>query len=113
MNTKQFTGFLSSSANPGNLSLTVASFTKTLLSIAALYAVAKGLDTQTVTSQVQQVIDTVATGFTAALVVYHSLMTVYGLVHKALHALFAKPVVTVPVATPVAIATDGTAISSS
>lgn len=106
MNTKQFSGFLSSTTNPGELSLTVASLTKTILSLAALWAVAKGLDAQTVTSQVQSVIDTVATGVTAGLVVYHSFMTVYGLVHKLIYKVAATPVVTVPTAVPVAVETS-------
>lgn len=92
---KQFTGFLSSVADPGNLSLTVESFTKALLSAAAMYAVVKGLDASAVTSQVQGIIDTAATGVTAGLTAYHAVMTVWGLVRKLWYML-AKP--TVPTA---------------
>jgi len=102
---------MSSVADPGQLSLTVASLTKANLSAAALYAVYKGLDAQTVTSQVQTIIDTVATGLAAGLVVYHTVMTIYGLVRKLYFAYFAKPVVTVEVATPVAVATDGSTVA--
>lgn len=103
---KIFTGFMSSVTNPGQLSLTVSSARNTILALAALWAVTKGLDTQAVTSQVQSVIDTVATGFTAGLVVYHAIRTVEGLTTKLMHTLFAKPVITVPAAVPVAVETS-------
>lgn len=103
MNTKQFTGFMSSVTNPGQLSLTVSSARNTVLALVALWAVAKGLDTQTITSEVQQVFDTVATGLTAGLVVYHTFRTFEGLTTKLLHTLFAKAVVTQPVAVPTAV----------
>lgn len=91
MEPKQFKGFLSSVENPGQLSLTVASLTKVILGVAATYAVVNGLDSMAVTTQVQQIIDTVATGITAGFTVYHSVMLLYGLVRKGLHALLAKP----------------------
>jgi hypothetical protein len=106
MNTKQFTGFLASTTNPGQLSLTMQSLTKAVLSFAALWAVIHGLDTQAVTTQVQSVIDTVATAVTAGMAFYHSVMVAYGLAHKVWFALAAKPVVTVPAAVPVAVETS-------
>lgn len=110
MNTKQFTGFLSSTSNPGQLSLTMQSLTKAILSFAALWAVAKGLDTQTVTSQVQSVVDTVATAVAASMAFYHSIMVAYGLAHKVWYSLAAKPVVTVPTAIPTAVTVDSSPV---
>lgn len=103
---KIFTGFFSSTTNPGQLSLSVQSLTKAILSFAALWAVIHGLDTQAVTTQVQSVIDTVATAVTAGMAFYHTVMTAYGLIHKVIFSLFAKPAVTVPAAVPVAVTSD-------
>ena len=100
---KQFTGFLSSVAAPGQLSLTVASATKAIISAASLYAVARGLDAGQITGQVQAIIDTAVTAVTAGMTVYHTMQTVWGLVRKLLYALKAQSVVTQPVATPVSI----------
>lgn len=94
---------MSSVSDPGQLSLTVASFTKAVIFAATLYAAVKGLDTATVTSQVQYVIDLVLTGVTAGLTVYHTVMTIYGIIRKLLHVAFAKPVLTVPAAVPTAV----------
>lgn len=107
---KQFVGFLSSTSNPGQLSLTVASLTKALISAGALYAAIHGLDSSAVTTQLQNLIDTVVTGVAAAMTLYHTVMLVYGIVHKALHALVAKPVVTIPTAVPTAVTTDGKSV---
>lgn len=93
---KQFTGFLSSSADPGQLSLTMSSLTSAILSGVTLFAAVKGLDAVAITSQVQSVIDTVVTGVAAGMTVYHSVMTAYGLIRKLWYMWFAKPVVTVP-----------------
>lgn len=90
---KQFTGFLSSVSNPGQLSLTVSSLTKAVLSAGALFAVVNGLDTTAVTNNIQQIIDLVATAATAGLVVFHSLQTIYGLANKLWYMVAAKPVV--------------------
>lgn len=94
MDTKQFTGFLSSSANPGQLSLTVSSFTSALLSAAALYAVVNGLDSVAVVNGVQQIIDLSATAITTGLVVYHTVMTAVGVARKLWYMVAAKPVLT-------------------
>lgn len=101
--TKQFTGFLSSTTNPGTLSLTIQSLTKTALGFAALYAVIRGIDPQTVTSQVQAIVDLAMTGGAAGFTLYHATMTAYGLVHKLLFVTLAKPVVTQPTAVPTAV----------
>lgn len=103
METKIFTGFLSSSTAPGNLSLTVSSFTKALISAVGLFAVVKGLDVNAVTSQVQAIIDLIATAIPAALVVWHTIKTVEGLAIKLWYYLAAKPAVTVPTAVPEAV----------
>lgn len=92
---KQFTGFLSSVSQPGQLSLTVSSLTNALLSAAALFAVAKGLDAVAVTNQVQAIIDYAATFVTASLTLYHTLMAAYGIARKLWFAFAAKPVVVV------------------
>ena len=99
---KMFTGFLSSTSNPGQLSLTMQSLTKAVLSFAALWAVIHGLDAQAITSQVQSVIDTVATAVTAGMAFYHTVMAVYGGVHKLYYFWFAKQVVT-PAAAPTSV----------
>jgi hypothetical protein len=103
---KQFTGFMSSVSKPGQLSLTVSSLRNTVISAVALLAVVKGLDSQAITNQVQQVFDLVATGLTAGLTIYHTLKTLEGLTTKLMHAFFAKPVVTVPAAVPSAVVTE-------
>lgn len=105
---KQFKGFLSSTANPGQLSLTASSFTNAIISAAALFAVAKGMDAQAVTSQVQSIIDTSVTAVTAGLTVYHTCLTVYGLARKLWYSVAAKPVVTVEA--PVAVAQPVSAV---
>lgn len=100
---KQFIGFLSSVKNPGSLSTTVSSLTNAILSAAALFAVVKGLDTAVVTSQVQQIIDLIATAIPAALVVWHTLQAAFGLGTKLWYYMAAKNVVTVPAAVPTAV----------
>lgn len=109
--TKQFTGFLSSVSNPGQLSTTVQNITKAVLSAAALYAVVKGLDAATVTNQIQGIIDLIATAVTAGLVVWHSLHSAFSLANKLFYWLAAKPVVTTPVAVPTAVTTDGAPVA--
>lgn len=89
---KAFTGFLSSSANPGDLSLTVASITKAIIWGVATLAVVKGVDSTTVTNEVQQIMDLTATAVAAGLTLYHSGQTIYGLIRKVLYAFAAKPV---------------------
>lgn len=108
---KQFTGFLSSVSNPGALSGTVKNFTNALLSLAALFAVVKGLDAATVTSQVQSIIDLVATAVTSALVVWHSLQAVFSLMTKFWYYIGAKPVVTTPVTVPTAVTVEGAEVA--
>lgn len=100
---KQFTGFLSSVANPGQLSDTVSSITNALLSAAAFYAVVHGLDATAVTNQVQAVINQVATVVTAGLMFYHTLKAAFSLARKLWYQFAAKPVVSVPAAVPVAV----------
>lgn len=96
--TKQFSGFLSSVSDPGQLSLTVKSFTSALLSFGVMLAVVKGLDQQTVSTQIQLIIDQTLTVGTVALTLWHSLQTLNGLAHKLWFVVAAKPVVTTPVA---------------
>lgn len=98
---KQFVGFLSSAASPGDLSLTISSLTQALLWAAGAYAVMHGLDSVAVTSQVQSIIDQTATIVTAGMTIYHTGMTLWGLLRKLLYTTAAKPVLTV--STPVAV----------
>lgn len=107
---KQFTGFLSSVGSPGDLSGTIQSLTKAILSAAALFAVVKGLDSATIVNNVQNIIDVTTTGVAAGLTIYHSIMTVWGLAHKLYYQLFAKPVITVPTAVPTAVVSGPSAI---
>jgi hypothetical protein len=57
-----------------------------LLGIIGYLLVLKGLDAGTVTSQLQVIVDEVATAVTLGFTLYHSLMTVYGLVRKLIVA---------------------------
>lgn len=79
-----YKGFLASSQDPAQLSLTVESGTKVLIGIAALYATSKGLDAATATTQVQQILDVATQGVAAGFTLYHSMQTVWGLVRKGL-----------------------------
>lgn len=93
MNQTQFTGFLSSSANPGSLSLTVSSFTQAVIWMVGAYAVARGLDAQTITNNLQLLIAQTATVVATSLMMYHTGVTIWGLARKVWYALAAKKTV--------------------
>jgi hypothetical protein len=78
----QLPNWLQSSSDPTQISLSIESGGKTLIGIIGYFLVLKGLDAGAVTSQLQLIVDQVATGVTLAFTLYHSLMTVYGLVRK-------------------------------
>lgn len=90
MDQKKFTGIFSSTANPGDLSLTISSLTQVFIGLGATYAVVHGLDSQAITTQIQGIIATATTALTACYTAYHALMTLYGLVRKLWYTLFAK-----------------------
>jgi hypothetical protein len=90
-----------SSEDPSQISLSIQSFGKTLIGIVALVASLKGLNPQTATDQFQIIIDNAAAGTAAVFTVYHSLVTIYGLLRKAFYRFVAKPAaVEVPVVAP-------------
>jgi hypothetical protein len=106
MNTKQFTGFLSSVENPGTLALSLKGFGAFIISLAVLWASLHGLDAATVTSQLQSLINNAITTVSAFATAISLLVTFYGLARKVFYELFAKPVATVqvPVEVPQPIA---------
>lgn len=106
MNQKQFTGFLSSVENPGQLALTMKGFTALVISIAVFYASVKGLDTAAVTSNVQYFLDLGFSFVSSGAMCLSILVTFFGLARKGWHAVFAKPVLTVPAAVAAAVTTD-------
>lgn len=82
---------MASSADPTGqtLSLTVESFSKVLIGLVGWFAVAKGLDPTTATTQLQALIDLGAQAIPLGFTLYHSMMTAWGLVQK-LYAYFFK-----------------------
>lgn len=90
MDTKYPTG-LASSQDPQTLSLTVSSATQVLLYLVAFFAVHKGLDPTAATTQVQAIIDLIINAAPLVMVLYHSVMTAWGLIRK-FYSMFAKPV---------------------
>ena len=83
-------GALSSSADPAKLSLTVESITKVILGAVAIFAVSKGMDITTATTQAQAILDLVMQSVTIGFTLYHSILTVYGLMRKGLIAISAS-----------------------
>ena len=83
-------GLVASSVDSSKVSLTVESGTKVILGLAAFYAASKGMNVDTATTQAQALIDVAASGVAAAVVVYHSIQTLYGMVRKVYVAMFAK-----------------------
>lgn len=74
--------FFASSVDPTKLSLTIESFSKALIGLVGWYAVSKGMDAATATTQLQVIIDLVAQAVPLVFALWHSLMTIYGLVRK-------------------------------
>ncbi len=94
---QQFKGVLASSTDPAQLSLTIESFSKVIIGVVGWYAIAKGLDPAGATNQVQALIDLIAQAIPVAFTLYHSMMTVWGLIRKLMVYFGTK---TVPPPTP-------------
>lgn len=95
----QLPAWLQSSADPSAISLSIESGGKTLIGIIGYLLVLKGLDAGTITTQLQAIIDEVATAVTLGFTLYHSLMTVYGLGRKVLVAV-STPKTAAPTSVP-------------
>jgi len=94
MEKPRFKGFLASSADPTGqtLSTTVLSLGKVLIGIAGYFAVSKGFDPMAAQTQLQAIIDLVATSIPIIYSLWHSMETLAGLVRKFFN-LFKKPTV--------------------
>lgn len=90
----KFKGFLASSSDDTGqtLSLTVESFSKVVIGIVGWYAVSKGLDPATATTQVQGIIDLTAQAIPVAFTLWHSMQGIWGLVRKVYQNFFTVPV---------------------
>lgn len=84
----QYKGIFASSSDPSGqtLSLTVESFSKVLIGLAGWLAVSKGLDASTAQTQLQAIIDLVAQAIPLAFTLWHTMMTVWGLVRKLIQS---------------------------
>lgn len=85
----QYPKGLASSQDPTQLSLTVSSATQFALYFVAAYAVHKGLDPASATTQVQQLIDFTVNMVPLVMMTYHGVQTIWGLARK-LFAFFKK-----------------------
>ena len=74
--------FLRSSVDPNKISLTIESGAKFVIFFVGYFALAKGLDPATATTQIQAITDVVLSLVPACFAVYHGLQTVWGLVRK-------------------------------
>lgn len=88
----QLPTWLQSSSDPSQISLSIESAGKTLIGIIGYVLVLKGLDSGTITTQLQAIVDEVATAVTLGFTLYHSLMMIYGLVRKLVVRLSPAPV---------------------
>lgn len=95
----KFRGIFASSTDPSGqtLSLTVESFSKVIIGLVGWFAVSKGLDPAGATTQAQAIIDLIAQAIPVGFTLYHTLLTVWGLLRK-LFVSFA----TTPTAPPAA-----------
>ena len=84
---------LASSQDPEQLSLTISSAAQLILWIVGLVAVNKGFNPMAATNAAQAYIDVVINAAPAVMVVYHAVMTFWGLVRKGL-SYFKKSTVT-------------------
>lgn len=89
-------GAFSSSVNPQELSLTVTSVAQALIGLVGVFAVSKGLDVSTATTQAQAILDLAMQGIAGAYTLYHTLQAVYGAARKLIAYMTAKPVVPTP-----------------
>jgi hypothetical protein len=71
-----------SSLDPSKVSLTIQSFSKTVIFIVGFFALQKGFDPATATTQIQGITDIVISLIPAVLAVYHGGETIYGMVRK-------------------------------
>src|SRR3979409_1069186 len=83
---------LASSPDPQQLSLTVSSATHLILWIVGAVAVGHGFNPMTTQNAAQAYIDVVINAAPAVMVVYHAVMTFWGLIRKGLSYFKKQPV---------------------
>jgi hypothetical protein len=85
---------LASSQDPSQLSLTVSSATQLILWIVGAVAVGHGFNPLSATNAAQAYIDVAINAAPAIMVVYHAVMTFWGLIRKGLSYFKKQPVTT-------------------
>lgn len=93
-NSPRFKGIFASSSDPSGqtLSLTVESFSKVIIGLVTWYAMSKQMDVATAQNQAQAIIDLVAQILPMGYTLWHSAMTLWGLIRKAYVYFFAVSV---------------------
>lgn len=74
--------FFASSLDPSKISLTVESLAKMAVFLFGAYAMNKGFDPTTATSQIQAIRDAVLVIVPAGFALYHACVALYGIIRK-------------------------------
>jgi phage shock protein PspC (stress-responsive transcriptional regulator) len=82
MNTNPIKSWAQSSTDPTQLSLSVTSAAKVIIGIIGTLAAYRGIDSVTITTQLQAIVDIGVTLIPAGFTAYHSLQLLYGLTRK-------------------------------
>lgn len=92
---RKFKGIFASSTDDSGqtLSLTVESFSKVVIGLVGWFAVSKGLDPATASTQAQAIIDVAAQAIPVGFTLWHSLQTLWGLVRKFYQTFCTAPAV--------------------
>lgn len=78
----KYKGFLASSSDSTQLSLTVESGSKVLIGLIGWFALSKGMDAATATTQVQAILDLAAQMVPMIFALWHACIALFGLVRK-------------------------------
>lgn len=79
-----YKGIFASSVDPNELSLMVQGFSKALVGLVAWFAISKGLDPATATTQLQLLIDLIAQAIPVAFTFWNMIQGVWGALRKLL-----------------------------
>lgn len=93
-------GALTSSIDPNQLSLSVSSAANVVIGLIGTLLAYKGLDSSTITTQLQAIVAIVVTLIPVGFTVWHSLQLAWGLVRKVLVTLSAPAPAQKPLVAP-------------